>query len=61
MTGKTGKSIGDETVVARPVVAESGSNVRGAKISELVSQEFLCACFHRQGPTIYNICTVLVS
>jgi len=27
------------------------------KISELVCQELLCACFHRQGPTVYNICT----
>src|SRR5215467_14720330 len=43
-----------------PVVVMKRGNARGAKISELVSQEFLCACFHRQGPTIYNICTVLV-
>ena len=34
-------------------------SLAGAKISELVSQEFLCDCFHREGPTIYNICTVL--
>ena len=34
-----------------------GSHPHGAKISELVCQELLCACFHRQGPTVYNICT----
>jgi hypothetical protein len=31
-----------------------------AKISELVSQGFFGGCFHRQGPTIYNISTALV-
>src|SRR5215467_9518263 len=31
ITGKTGKSIEDETVAARPVIAERRSNVRGAK------------------------------
>jgi hypothetical protein len=38
-----------------------GTHPHWAKISELVSQEFLCACFHRQRVTIYNICTILVN
>jgi hypothetical protein len=32
-----------ETVTARPVVAVKRGNARGAKISELVSQEFFAA------------------
>ena len=38
-----------------------GSHPHGAKISELVSQEFFATLSTVKGPTIHDICTALAS
>ena len=62
--GTSGRAVRPKVPMGQPgadcsVIPRRRRNFRGGKISELVCQEFLCDCFHRQEATIYNICTVL--